>query len=138
MQIENQPIAPALEWCLPVVYDCLSEFYHDLLPATNSARTNMTQVHFAIWTMLAREEFDHLPASFYLFVRQAHAQKIDVRTRRAGDRYVASEILDLCSRRFHRNPEKARLHNAALLTLLERLQRLEQICATQAPLARAA
>lgn len=111
-----------LEWSLPVVHDCLKEFYRDVLPAANGARVLMTERHFALWTTLVDEDFDHLPADRHLLELQAGALQLDEDVWGAADRYVAAEILDICLRRFRRMPQEAQANSAALLIILKNLQ----------------
>ncbi len=111
-----------LEWSLPVVHDCLKEFYRDVLPAANGARVLMTERHFALWTTLVDEDFDHLPADRHLLELQAGALRLDEDVWGAADRYVAAEILDICLRRFRRMPQEAQANSAALLIILKNLQ----------------
>jgi hypothetical protein len=111
-----------LEWSLPVVHDCLKEFYRDALPAANGARTLMTERHFALWTTLIDEDFEHLQADRHLLDLQAGTLRVDEDVWGAADRYVAAEILDICLRRFRRMPSQAQANSAALLNILKHLR----------------
>jgi len=111
-----------LEWSLPVVHDCLKEFYRDMLPAANGARRLMTERHFTMWTTLIDEDFDHLAADRHLLELQAGALHLVEDVWSAANRYVAAEILDICLRRFRRMPDEAQANSIALLKILKHLQ----------------
>lgn len=138
MDWEPQAEPHVLEWCLPVIYDCLAEFYRDVLPAANGARDLLTERHFALWTALVQDDFAHLPADRHLLETQARSLRIGFEVWGAADRYVAAEILDISLRRFRRMPHEARVNNAALLNLLQTLRRDENRYAERASLAWAA
>jgi hypothetical protein len=134
MSAKRQREPHVLEWCLPVIYDCLSEFYRDVLPAANNAREQMTERHFALWSALVTDDFDHLHADRHLLEMQARTFSIDSHVWGAADRYVAAEILDISLRRFRRMPREARLNNEALLTVLTHLQQEENLYPERASL----
>ncbi len=138
MHWENQAEPHVLEWCLPVIHDCLVEFYRDIVPAANGAREAMTGRHFALWTALIQDDFEHLPADRHLLETQAKNLGVDCDVWAAADRHVAAEILDISLRRFRRMPHEARINNAALLNLLKNLHRDENRDAGRATLAQAA
>ena len=130
MSVEAQMANHILEWCLPVIHDCLCEFYHgvhqNLEPETQSRPDLLTERHFDLWSALARDDFDHLPSDRRELANQAYVLRVDFRTCRAADRYVASEIFDMIQRRFRRMKREAHAHNSALLVLLRRLQQEER------------
>jgi hypothetical protein len=117
-----QPEPQILEWCLPVVYDCLSEFYGDQLPSAPDARMAMIERHFGLWASLIQGDFHHLRTDFDLLAAQARSLGLDFPACWAADRDIAAEILDISLRRFRRMPRDAHANNAALLALLMRLQ----------------
>jgi hypothetical protein len=125
MSLAMQPDAQVLEWCLPVIYDCLTEFYRDLLQSAEEERKTMTERHFVLWASLVQGDFDHLRTDFDLLAAQARSLHIYFPACWAADRDVAAEILDISLRRFRRMPRDARANNAALLALLMRLQNEE-------------
>jgi len=135
---ENLQNPCVLEWCAPLVYDCLSEYYYDLLPKAHGARDLMTERHFVLWSALVRDDFSHLRADVHLLATQARALQIDFQICRAVDHYVGAEILDMSQRRYRRMPHEAHDATAALLNLLRRLERERSGDATSASLARAA
>jgi hypothetical protein len=122
MSFAMQPDPQILEWCLPVVYDCLSDFYGDLLQSAQDARMAMIERHFGLWASLIQGDFDHLRTDFDLLAAQARSLGVDFPTCWAADRDIAAEILDISLRRFRRMPRDAHANNAALLALLMRLQ----------------
>ena len=125
MSLAMQPDPQVLEWCLPVVYDCLTEFYRDLIQTAEDARKTMIERHFVLWASLVQGDFDHLRTDFDLLAAQARSLRINFPACWAADRDVAAEILDISLRRFRRMPRDARANNAALLALLTRLQNEE-------------
>ena len=125
MSFAMQPDSQVLEWCLPVVYDCLTDFYGDLLQSAPSARMAMIERHFVLWASLIHGDFDHLRTDFDLLAAQARSLGVDFPACWAADRDVAAEILDISLRRFRRMPRDAHANNAALLALLTRLQNEE-------------
>ncbi len=138
MYWEARPEPHVLEWSLPVIYDCLAEFYRDVLPAATGAREAMTERHFALWTALVQDDFEHLSADRHLLETQAQSLRMDFAVWAAADRYVAAEILAISLRRFRRMPHEARINNAALLNLLKHLRGGENKYAARATLAWAA
>jgi hypothetical protein len=122
MSVETQAVTPVLEWCLPVIHDCLHEFYHDLPPAGACRPELLTERHFALWSALALEDFDHLPMNREKLAAEAIGLRVDARTCRAADLYVAAEIFEMIQRRFRRVTHEAHANHAALLALLRRLQ----------------
>jgi hypothetical protein len=129
MSLAMQPDPQVLEWCLPVVYDCLTEFYRDLLQTAEEARKTMTERHFVLWASLVQGDFEHLHTDFDLLAAQARSLQIYFPACWAADRDVAAEILDISLRRFRRMPRDARANNAALLAVLMRLQHEEAVYA---------
>jgi hypothetical protein len=136
MSVEAQMASHVLEWCLPVIHDCLCEFYHGVhqnlapetqsfAPETQSRPDLLTARHFELWIALARDDFDHLPSDRRQLADQARALCVDFQTCRAADRYVAAEIFDMIQRRFRSMKREAHAHNSALLALLRRLQQVE-------------
>ncbi len=125
MPLAMQQDPQVLEWCLPVVYDCLSEFYGDLLQSAPGARRAMIERHFVLWAALIHGDFGHLRTDFDLLAAQARGLGVDFPSCWAADRDVAAEILDISLRRFRRMPREAHANNAALLALLTRLQHEE-------------
>jgi hypothetical protein len=130
------PEPPVLEWCLPLVHDCLSEFYRDLAQIAQEAGKTLIERHFVLWTALIHGELSHLRVDCDLLAAEARSLRVDFLACCAADRHVAAEILDASLRRFRRMPREARAHNAALLAALTRLQHEEAACA--APRNRAA
>lgn len=125
MSFAMQPDAQVLEWCLPIVYDCLSDFYGDLLQSAPDARMAMIERHFGLWASLIHGDFHHLRTDFDLLAAQARSLGVDFPACWAADRDVAAEILDISLRRFRSMPREAHANNAALLALLTRLQNEE-------------
>jgi hypothetical protein len=117
------PSQAVLEWCLPVVHDCLREFYVDYFPLCSVGFKVFTQRHFALWTMLVRGDHNAARADRFLLEQKASEFNFDVSTFSAADRYVAAEILDLSLRRFRRMPNEAKANNAELLGVLTHLRR---------------
>ena len=138
MSFETLQNPRVLEWCTPVIHDCLSEYYCDLLPRANGARDLMTERHFALWNDLVNEDFVHFRADFQRLATQARALQIDFQTCRAVDHYVGAQILDISQRRYRRMPQEARDATAALLILLKRLEQERSCDTAPAPLAHAA
>jgi hypothetical protein len=122
MSVETQAATPVLEWCLPVIHDCLNEFYRDLPPAGQARPDLLTERHFALWSALALDDFDHLPTNREKLAAEARNLRVDARTCRAADLYVAAEIFEMIQRRFRRVNHQAHANHAALLALLRRLQ----------------
>jgi hypothetical protein len=110
-----------LEWCLPVVHDCLKEFYVQQLPPRSAGFALITQLHFRLWTSLVRGDDRDAHTDAALLAREAASLKLNFDVCRAGNRYVAAELLDLSLRRFRRMPEEAKQNNQALLAILLRL-----------------
>ena len=125
MSVETQAGTPALEWCLPVIHDCLIEFYQERAPAAPGRPDRLTERHFALWSALAREQFDHLPADREKLKAEARGLRVDAQTCRAADLYVAAEIFHMIQRRFRRVNHEAHANHAALLSVLRRLQAQE-------------
>jgi hypothetical protein len=125
MSFAMQPDPQVLEWCLPVVYDCLCEFYDDLLQSEPASRMAMIERHFVLWASLIHGDLGHLRTDFDLLAAQARSLGVDFPACWAADRDVAAEILDISLRRFRRMPREAHANNAALLALLTRLQHEE-------------
>jgi hypothetical protein len=125
MSVETQTETPALEWCLPVIHDCLNEFYQERAPAAPGRPDLMTERHFALWSALAREQFDRLPADRESLKAEARGLRVDAQTCRAADLYVAAEIFNMIQRRFRRVNHEAHANHAALLSVLRRLQAQE-------------
>ncbi len=136
MSVEAQMANHVLEWCLPVIHDCLCEFYHDFcrdLPPEAQGRPDLlTERHFELWSALARDDFDHLPSDRQELACQARALRVDLRACNAADRYVASEIFDMIQRRFRRMRHEAHAHHSALLAVLRRLRQEESVEAAPA------
>ena len=116
---------PALEWCLPVIHDCLNEFYQDRAPAGIDRPDLLTERQFALWSALVRDDFDHLPTTCAKLAAEARSLRVDARTWRDADLYVAAEIFDMIQRRFRRVNHEAHANHAALLAVLRRLQAQE-------------
>lgn len=127
-----------LEWATPLIFDCLSGFYAEMLPVANGARASMLERHFTLWCALTQGDFDHLRADLHLLATQADQVGMDFLTCCLADRHVASEILDTILRRFRRMPNEARANNEALLALLTLLQEEEINYVTPARQAQAA
>ncbi|WP_294533180.1 hypothetical protein [uncultured Rhodoblastus sp.] len=132
MSVETQAETPVLEWCLPVIHDCLNEFYREKAPKEPGRADRLTERHFSLWSALARDDFDHLPADREKLAAQARSLCVDARTCRAADLYVAAEILEMIQRRFRRATHEAHANHAALLALLRRLQQQEILAAAPA------
>ena len=118
---QGQPKQAVLEWCLPVVHDCLREFYTQRFRQHSAAFRRMTQLQFALWTSLVRGERETARSDLALLAQNAAALRLNWEVCSAADRYVAAELLDLSLRRFRRMPDEARTTNQALLTLLMQL-----------------
>ncbi len=116
-----------LEWATPLIFDCLSGFYEEMLPAANGARSSMTERHFVLWCAMIQGDFDHLRADLHLLATQADQVGLDFLTCCLADRHVAGEILETILRRFRRMAREARNNNEALLALLTLLQQEEVI-----------
>jgi len=95
-----------LEWSLPVVHDCLKEFYRDMLPAANGARRLMTERHFTMWTTLIDEDFDHLAADRHLLELQA-GRCISIRTSGAPPTAMSRRKFSTSAAPFRRMPDEA-------------------------------
>jgi hypothetical protein len=111
-----------LEWATPLIFDCLSGFYVEMLPAANGARASMIERHFTLWCALIQGDLEHLRADLHLLAVQADQVGTDFLTCCLADRHVAGEILDTILRRFRRMPGESRANNEALLALLTLLQ----------------
>jgi hypothetical protein len=120
---QGQAKPAALEWCLPIVHDCLGEFYAQHFPSQSSALKALTQAQFALWTALVRGDGAAARVNVALLDRKAAALGLNGEVCGAADRYVAAELLALSLRRFRRMHEEARTTNQALLTLLMQLNR---------------
>lgn len=138
MSVETQAETPVLEWCLPVIHDCLNEFYHERAPAGIERPDLLTDRHFALWSALARDQFDRLPADREKLAAEASGLRVDARTCHDADLYVAAEIFDMIRRRFRYVNREAHANHAALLALLRRLQQHEKHEAAPAPKGKAA
>jgi hypothetical protein len=112
-----------LEWCLPVVHDCLKEFYAEHFPPRSAAFKTLTQLHFRLWTSLVREDFEAARAQGAILAQKSETLKAKFDAQVAGNRYVAAEVLELSLRRFRRMPEEAKRNNRALLAILTHLNR---------------
>jgi hypothetical protein len=123
---------PVLEWCLPVIHDCLTEFYHGQALAGQGRPDLLIESHFTLWSALAYNVFDHLPDDHERLVAEARSLRVDERTCRAADLYVAAEIFEMIQRRFRCVNHEAHANHSALLALLRRLQRQENLEATLA------
>jgi hypothetical protein len=112
-----------LEWCLPIVHDCLKEFYAEHFSPRSAAFKMLTDLHFRLWTSLVDGDFEAAREKGALLAKEAETLKASLDAHGAGNRYVAAEILDLSLRRFRRMPEEARQNNQALLAILTHLNR---------------
>jgi hypothetical protein len=110
-----------LEWCLPVVHDCLREFYVQHFPLRSAAFKLLTRVHFQLWTSLVRGDCEAARADAVILAQKAAGLKLTVDVCAAANRYVGAEVLDLSLRRYRRMPEAAKRNNRDLLTILLRL-----------------
>ena len=138
MAMEGVTAQSVLEWSLPVVHDCLHEFYGQKLPGAGAAARALAKRHFALWSALVDDVYAELDAHWEQLDAQTRALRLDPNACRAADRYVAAEVLDLSLRRFRRMPEDSRINNAALLSLLTRLQQENGFRMAPAAFARAA
>ncbi len=127
-----------LDWCLPVIHDCLREFYVEYFPLRSAGFKLLSERHFALWSALIRGQFDAARADAAILEQKAAGLKLDAEICRAADRYIAAEILDLSLRRFRRMPRQAKENNMALLALLTQLQRHEAFAAAAPGFKRAA
>jgi len=118
---QSQLRETVLEWCLPVVHDCLHEFYAKHFPPRSSAVSTLTQLHFKLWSSLVRGDDRGGQADAAILSQKASRLKLNPEVCAAGNRYVAAEILDLSLRRFRRMPEAAKRNNQELLAILLRL-----------------
>jgi hypothetical protein len=125
MSVETQTETPVLEWCLPVIHDCLNEFYRERAPKGEGAAELLTECHFLLWSDMARANFEHLSMDRQKLAAEARSLRVDARTCRAADLYVAAEIFEMIQRRFRRINHEAHANHAALLALLRRLQQQE-------------
>ena len=121
-----------LEWSLPVVHDCLREFYVQHFPARSAAFNLLSQLHFKLWTSLVGGDCDAARVDAMILDQKAAGLKLGLDLCGAANRYVAGEVLDLSLRRFRRMPEEAKRNNQELLAILLRLT------ASAAPVAQAA
>jgi hypothetical protein len=110
-----------LEWSLPVVHDCLREFYIQHFPARSALFTHLSQLHFKLWTALVTGDFDAARGDATMLDQKAAGLKLGFDICGAANRYVAAEVLDLSLRRFRRMPEEAMRNNQELLAILLRL-----------------
>jgi hypothetical protein len=110
-----------LEWSLPVVHDCLREFYLQHFPARSAAFTLLSRLHFRLWTSLVTGDADTARADAMALEQKAAALKLGFDVCGAANRYVAAEVLDLSLRRFRRMPEEAMRNHQELLAILLRL-----------------
>jgi hypothetical protein len=138
MSAETQTPMGVLEWCLPVIHDCLNEFYQDLTQLAQGHPHRLTERHFTLWSALARDDFDHLAADRKKLAAEAESLRLDFRTCRAADLYVADEIFKIILRRFRRMDHEAHANHCALLDVLTRLREQETLEAAPAPKAKAA
>ena len=118
---QGQPKQAMLEWCLPVVHDCLREFYTQHFRPHSAEFRRLTQLQFTLWTSLVRGDREAARSDVALLAHKAAALRLNWEVCSAADRYVAAELLDLSLRRFRRMPEEAKRTNQALLTLLKQL-----------------
>src|SRR5208283_5658194 len=106
MSVEAHMANHILEWCLPVIHDCLCEFYYgfcqNLPPDTQSRPDLLIERHFELWSALARDDFEHLALDRQELACHARALYVDFRTCHAADRYVAAELFEMIQRRFRR------------------------------------
>lgn len=123
MFIEGQSQRVVLEWSLPIVHDCLREFYVQYVPLRSTAFKQLTQLHFTLWASLVRGDFEAARADEAQLANTAAALKLDLAVCGAANRYVAAELLDLSLRRFRRMPEEAKMNNQTLLAILMHLNR---------------
>jgi hypothetical protein len=115
---QGQPEQAVLEWCLPVVHDCLREFYVRRFALRSAAFTRITQLHFKFWTSLVRGDFVAARADVAILFQEARRLKVDCESCGSADRYIAAELLELLLRRFRRMPVEAKQNNQALLAVL--------------------
>jgi hypothetical protein len=120
---QSQSNQAVLEWCLPVVHDCLREFYVQHFPLRSQNFKLLTQRHFTLWTALVRGDYEAAQADASILLRKTQGLQLDSDLCGAADRYVAGELLDLSLRRFRRMPVEAKNNNKALLTILMHLNR---------------
>jgi hypothetical protein len=120
---QSQAKQAVLEWCLPVVHDCLREFYVQYFPLRSTNFKLLAQAHFTLWISLVRGDYEAAQADSVLLLRKVRGLQLDMGTCGAADRYVAAELLDLSLRRFRRMPVEAKNNNKALLTILMHLSR---------------
>ena len=95
-----------LEWTTPLVFDCLSDFYAEMLASAPDARKAMTERHFTLWCAMLHGDCGHLRADLHLLATEAHRAGIDFLTCCLAGRHVAGEILDTVLRRFRRMPAR--------------------------------
>lgn len=110
-----------LEWSLPVVHDCLREFYLQHFPARSAAFTLLSTLHFKLWTALVTGDSDAARADAMALEQKAAGLKPGFDLCGAANRYVAAEVLDLSLRRFRRMPDEAMRNHQELLAILLRL-----------------
>ncbi|MCW2282433.1 hypothetical protein M2323_000060 [Rhodoblastus acidophilus] len=118
---QSQLRESVLEWSLPVVHDCLREFYLQHFPARSAAFTLLSQLHFKLWTSLITSDFEAARTDAATLDRKAGGLKPGFDLCAAANRYVAAEVLDLSLRRFRRMPEEAMRNHQELLNILLRL-----------------
>jgi hypothetical protein len=135
---QGQPKQPVLEWCLPVVHDCLREFYVQHFALNSPGFKLLTRLHFTLWTSLVGGDFDAARADGAILAQKARDLKCDQEACGAANRYVAGELLDLSLRRFRRMPTQARENHQELLAILTHLSRSGAFAAPAADYARAA
>ncbi len=110
-----------LEWSLPVVNDCLREFYAQHVAARSAAFNLLSQLHFKLWTSLVTGDFDAARTDAMSLDQKAAGLKLGFDVCGAANRYVAAEVLDLSLRRFRRMPDEAMRNHQELLAILLRL-----------------
>ncbi|MBB4198697.1 hypothetical protein CCR94_06755 [Rhodoblastus sphagnicola] len=123
MVSQGQSQQPVLEWSLPIVHDCLREFYFQHFPLRSAGFRLLTGLHFSLWTSLVLGDFDAARADDAALAQKADGLKLDFDICGAANRYVAAELLNLSLRRFRRMPEEAKTNNQALLDILVHLNR---------------
>ncbi|MCW2315070.1 hypothetical protein M2322_000590 [Rhodoblastus acidophilus] len=123
MFIEGQSQRVVLEWSLPIVHDCLREFYVQYVPLRSAGFKQLTQLHFTLWASLVRGDFEAARADEAKLATTAASLGLDVAICGAANRYVAAELLDLSLRRFRRMPEESKTNNQTLLAILMHLNR---------------
>jgi hypothetical protein len=123
MTSQGQSQQSVLEWSLPIVHDCLREFYVAYFPLRSAGFKFLTTRHFALWTALVHGDHEAARADRFLLEQKASELNFDVSALSAANRYVAAEVLDLSLRRFRRMPNEAKANNAGLLGVLTYLRR---------------